>query len=112
MLLAACRRPNRTTSPGRLMGIGCPPRREKIAPCSIARPAQRGLRIPAAERPQATAVIAAAGSGLGALGLALTIVVTIVVYWLAEQYAELLGEHASGGRLSSIAQVRSSLAGA
>jgi hypothetical protein len=58
------------------------------------------------------AVIAAAGDGLGALGLALTIVVTIVVYWLAEQYAELLGEHASGGRLSSIAQVRSSLAGA
>jgi len=58
------------------------------------------------------AVIAAAGDGLGALGLAVTIVVTLMVYWLAEQYSELLGEHASDGQLPSLGRVRASLASA
>jgi hypothetical protein len=40
------------------------------------------------------------------------VIVTLVVYWLAEQYAELLGEHTSAGRLPSGRQVRASLAAA
>jgi hypothetical protein len=38
------------------------------------------------------------------------VVVTLVVYWLAEQYAELLGEHTTAGRLPSARQMRASLA--
>jgi hypothetical protein len=56
------------------------------------------------------AVIAAAGSQLGTAALAVAIVVTLLVYWLAEQYAELLGEETHGGRLPSATSVRVSLA--
>lgn len=56
------------------------------------------------------AVMAAAGDHLPTLALAVAIVVTLVVYWLAEQYAELLGEQAAGGRLPSRHEVRVSLA--
>ncbi len=41
---------------------------------------------------------------------AVTVVVTLVVYWLAEQYAELLGAHTHDGRLPSARLIRSSLA--
>jgi hypothetical protein len=58
------------------------------------------------------AVIAAGGSHLGTAALAVTVVVTLVVYWLAEEYAELLGVHARAGRLPSADLVRSSLAAA
>jgi hypothetical protein len=44
------------------------------------------------------------------VALAVTVVVTLVVYWLAEQYAGLLGEHTQAGRLPSAVQVRDSLA--
>jgi hypothetical protein len=37
-------------------------------------------------------------------------VITLLVYWLAEQYAELLGEQAEGGRLPSWASIRGALA--
>jgi hypothetical protein len=37
-------------------------------------------------------------------------VVTLLVYWLAEQYAELLGEQAEGGHLPSWASIRAALA--
>ena len=37
-------------------------------------------------------------------------VVTLLVYWAAEGYAELLGEHAHAGRLPTWAHVRASLA--
>jgi hypothetical protein len=56
------------------------------------------------------AVIAAAGTQLGTAALAVTIVVTLVIYWLAEEYAELLGEQAHGGRLPSATSVRTALA--
>ena len=58
------------------------------------------------------AIIAAGGNQLGTSALAVTIVVTLVVYWLAEEYAELLGEHTRAGQLPSTDVVRSSLAAA
>ena len=58
------------------------------------------------------AVIAAGGNQLSTTELEVTVLVTLVVYWLAEQYAELLGEHTHAGRLPRRDQVLSSLAGA
>jgi hypothetical protein len=58
------------------------------------------------------AIIAAGGNQLSTAALAVTIVVTLVVYWLAEEYAELLGEHTRAGQLPSMIVVRSSLAAA
>ncbi len=55
------------------------------------------------------AVIAAGGNQLATGALAVTVVVTLLVYWLAEQYAELLGEHTHAGRLPSFSQIRASL---
>src|SRR5450755_2588556 len=51
------------------------------------------------------AVLAAAGDHVPTLALAVSIVVTLVVYWLAEEYAELLGEQLEGGRLPTWADV-------
>jgi hypothetical protein len=56
------------------------------------------------------AVIAAGGNVLSTAALELTVLVTLIVYWIAEQYAELLGEHTQGGRLPSPRQVRASFA--
>ncbi len=56
------------------------------------------------------AVLAAGGNTLTSLALEVTVLVTLVVYWLAEQYAELLGEHTHAGHLPSRGQVSSSLA--
>ncbi len=58
------------------------------------------------------AIIAAGGNQLDTWALSLTIVVTLVVYWLAEEYAELLGEQTRAGHLPSTDVVRSSLAAA
>ncbi len=58
------------------------------------------------------AVIAAGGNQLTTAALAVTIVVTLLVYWLAEQYAELLGEHTHRGQLPNAGQVRASLGAA
>jgi hypothetical protein len=58
------------------------------------------------------AVIAAGGNQLSTAELEVTVLVTLIVYWLAEQYAELLGEHTHAGRLPRRGQVLSSLAGA
>jgi ABC-type multidrug transport system permease subunit len=55
------------------------------------------------------AVIAAGGNQLSTPALVITIVVTLVVYWLAEQYAELIGEHTHAGRIPTAAQIRDSL---
>jgi hypothetical protein len=58
-----------------------------------------------------TAAVIAAGAGRLTTGaLAVTVLVTLLVYWLAEQYAELLGEHTHAGQLPSASQVRASLA--
>jgi hypothetical protein len=56
------------------------------------------------------AVMASAGDHLPTLTLAAAVVVTLVVYWLAEEYAELLGEQARAGHLPSWPEIRSSLA--
>jgi len=58
------------------------------------------------------AVIAAGGSQLTTAALEVTVLVTLIVYWLAEQYAELLGEHTHAGQLPRPQQVTSSLAAA
>ncbi len=58
------------------------------------------------------AVIAAGGNQLTTTELEVTVLVTLIVYWLAEQYAELLGEHTRAGRLPKKDQVVSSLAAA
>jgi hypothetical protein len=55
-------------------------------------------------------IMAAAGSGLTTTELAASVLVTLAVYWLAEQYAEILGEHAASGRVPSWAYVRGMLA--
>jgi hypothetical protein len=56
------------------------------------------------------AVIAAGGNQLGTPALFYTVLVTLVVYWLAEQYAELLGQHTQQGRLPGATVIRASLA--
>ena len=42
--------------------------------------------------------------------LVVSVVITLLVYWLAEQYAELLGEQAEGGQLPGWASIREALA--
>jgi hypothetical protein len=56
------------------------------------------------------AIIAAVGSQLRTAALAVSVLVTLVVYWVAEEYAELLGEQATGGHLPTWAYVRAALA--
>jgi hypothetical protein len=51
----------------------------------------------------------AGGVGLATIPLALSVLVTLVVYWLAEQYAELLSEPDRLGHLPRWAHVRASL---
>jgi hypothetical protein len=58
------------------------------------------------------AVLAAGGNQLSSAALEATVLVTLVVYWVAEQYAELLGEHTHEGRLPSMRTITSSLAAA
>jgi hypothetical protein len=57
-----------------------------------------------------SAVIAAGGHSLRPVPLAITVIVTLLVYWIAEQYAELLGEQAHAGRLPTWARTRELLA--
>jgi hypothetical protein len=56
------------------------------------------------------AVLAAVGDHVPAVPLAVSILVTLLVYWLAEEYAELLGEQLEGGHLPTWADVRTALA--
>jgi hypothetical protein len=57
------------------------------------------------------AILAAVGGHLPTPALAVSVVVTLLVYWVAEEYAELLGEQVTGGRLPTRAYVRAALAG-
>ena len=57
-----------------------------------------------------TAAIFAASSQLSTVGLVVAVVVTLVVYWLAEEYAELLGEQIEAGRLPSMRRIGGALA--
>ena len=56
------------------------------------------------------AILAAVGEKLPTGALVVSVVVTLVVYWLAEEYAELLGEQAEGGALPSWGYIRGALA--
>ena len=56
------------------------------------------------------AILATAGNELHTGGLVVAVLVTLVVYWLAEEYAELLGEQAEGGRVPTWDYIRGSLA--
>jgi hypothetical protein len=58
----------------------------------------------------ASAVLAAGGSHLRTAPLSIAVFVTLLVYWAAEGYAVLLGEHAHAGRLPTWSEVRTSLA--
>jgi len=57
-----------------------------------------------------SAVLAAGGAHLRTVPLAVAVFVTLLVYWAAEGYAVLLGEHAHAGRLPTWSHVRASLA--
>lgn len=56
-------------------------------------------------------ILAAAGDHVPTQPLSVSILVTLVVYWLAEEYAEILGEQLAGGRLPTWPDIRSALAG-
>jgi len=56
------------------------------------------------------ALLAAAGAKLPTGALVVSVVVTLVVYWLAEEYAELLGEQVEGGFVPSWGYIRGALA--
>jgi hypothetical protein len=55
-------------------------------------------------------LMTAAGGSLSSPALAVSVLITLVVYWLAEQYAEILGEQAAHGRLPTLARIRHGLA--
>ena len=52
------------------------------------------------------AVLATGGGELRAVPLAVLVFVTLVVYWVAELYAEVLGRHVHAGRLPRGAELR------
>jgi hypothetical protein len=56
------------------------------------------------------AILAAVGSRLPTAALVVSVVVTLLVYWVAEEYAELLGEQVEGGVLPTWAYIRGALA--
>jgi len=55
------------------------------------------------------AIIAAVGGKLSTVALVIAVVVTLLVYWVAEEYAEVLGEQAEGGRLPTWTSIRGML---
>jgi hypothetical protein len=59
----------------------------------------------------ASAVLAAGGAHLRTVPLAVTVLVTLLVYWAAEGYAELLSEQIHAGHLPTRVQLRASLVG-
>jgi len=56
------------------------------------------------------AILDTAGERMATGSLVIAVVVTLVVYWLAEEYAELLGEQVEGGRLPTWTYIRGALA--
>ncbi len=54
-------------------------------------------------------IMTSAGGKFSTLDLALSVLITLVVYWLAEQYAEILGEHSAGGQLPTWRYIRAAL---
>ena len=56
------------------------------------------------------AILSSAGDRLSVLDLVISIVVTLFVYWAAEEYAEILGEQLADGRLPTWRYIRDALA--
>ena len=56
------------------------------------------------------AVLAATGDHVPTLPLAISILITLLVYWVAEEYAELLGEQLEAGQVPAWADIRAALA--
>ncbi len=56
----------------------------------------------------AASVIAVVGSDMPSLPLAVAVIVTLIIYWLAEEYAALI-EHTSSGHLPNWAHIRRAL---
>lgn len=54
-------------------------------------------------------VLASAGDELAAGPLAVSVLITLAVYWLADVYSELLGGHFERGRLPSWPEVRAAM---
>ena len=57
------------------------------------------------------AILDTAGGHLPTAALVVSVLVTLLVYWLAEEYAEVLGEQVEGGHLPSRASIWGALAG-
>ena len=55
------------------------------------------------------AILDTAGGHVSTTALVVSVVVTLLVYWIAEEYAEVVGEQVEGGRLPSRASVRRAL---
>jgi hypothetical protein len=55
------------------------------------------------------AILDTAGGHVSTAALVVSVVVTLLVYWVAEEYAEVLGEQAAGGRLPSRASIQGAL---
>ena len=55
------------------------------------------------------AILDTAGGHVTTAVLVISVVITLLVYWIAEEYAEVLGEHTTGGRLPTWAYIRGSL---
>jgi len=56
------------------------------------------------------AILDTVGGHASTTVLVISVVVTLLVYWIAEEYAEVLGEHTAGGRLPSRAYILGALA--
>ncbi|HEX3195267.1 MAG TPA: hypothetical protein VHS30_36350 [Streptosporangiaceae bacterium] len=55
------------------------------------------------------AILDTAGGHVSTTVLVISVVVTLLVYWIAEEYAEVLGEHTAGGRLPGRPYIKDSL---
>lgn len=83
------------------------------APSALEQPAARRGRRRAAGSYGVivtAAILTAAGSQLSTAALTVAVVVTLLVYWVAEEYAELLGEHVTSGKMPGRRQIRAELA--
>jgi hypothetical protein len=55
------------------------------------------------------AILDTAGGHVSTVALVVSVVVTLLVYWVAEEYADVIGEQVEGGRLPSRASIRRAL---
>jgi len=55
------------------------------------------------------AILDTAGGHVSTAALVVSVVVTLLVYWIAEEYAEVLGEHTTGGHLPNWASSQDAL---